>query len=300
MNGSVSTLPDMLASDEELGRYAGLLDRLGIALMIFTSETVPCLKNETAETLLGKAPVVWLDETGLMISDENLPVAQVFRTSQPVLDRLIVLSGNGIFAEKYKVSAFPVFSENGALRRVLLTLAECRENLSPQTDPDSFALRDPLTGVFSRNYVLFLLENEIHRARRYGTPFTLAMIDLDESLSLCEKYGKDFVKTVLAHIGKLLGKSMRDIDVPGRIGSDKFLLILPNVSLKDAMIGLERLRALVEAQEFTDKAIRVTISGGISEYTGENSSALLERCESLLVHARESGRNRLCLDLDII
>ncbi len=106
---------------------------------------------------------------------------------------------------------------------------------------------------------------------------------------------------MLAGIGKLLSESMREIDIAGRIGNDEFLLVLPNVSLKDAMVGLERLRVLIETQTFPDDGyLRVTISGGITEYTGENSSTLIERSKSLLINARESGRNRFCLDGDIL
>ena len=71
------------------------------------------------------------------------------------------------------------------------------------------------------------------------------------------------------------------------------------MDLKDAMVGLERLRVLIETQTFTDDFLRITVSGGITEYTGENSATLIERSKSLLINARESGRNRFCLDGDI-
>lgn len=93
---------------------------------------------------------------------------------------------------------------------------------------------------------------------------------------------------------------MREIDIVGRIGIAEFLIILPNVALNDAMIGLERLRLLVEAQELPPAAVKTTISGGVSEYTGENSAPLIERCRSLLEHARDSGGNRFCVDLGVI
>ena len=105
---------------------------------------------------------------------------------------------------------------------------------------------------------------------------------------------------MLAGIGELLGKSLRGIDIAGRIGEDDFLLVLPSVCLKDAMNGLERLRVLIEAHEFSSAGLKVTISGGITEYTGENSAALLERSKSLLINAREAGHNRFCLDSDIL
>ena len=93
---------------------------------------------------------------------------------------------------------------------------------------------------------------------------------------------------------------MREIDILGRIGDSEFLLVLPNVSLKNSMIGLERLRVTIESQAFTKAELRLTVSGGIMEYTGESSETLVERCRSLMINAREAGCNRFCLDLDII
>ena len=194
-----------------------------------------------------------------------------------------------------KANALPVFSEQGEVRRILLILAKQTEDSSLQ-----FSIHDPLTGVFSQNHAMFLLDNEIHRARRYGTPFTLALIAVDQQQGLSESNGSTFSGELLARVGKIIGKSMREIDIAGRIGLAEFLVILPNVALNDAMIGLERLRLIVEAQESPNEAVNATISGGVSEYTGENASPLIERCRSLLEHAKESGGNRFCVDLGII
>ena len=123
---------------------------------------------------------------------------------------------------------------------------------------------------------------------------------LTRYIPLCAEHGQPSGDRVLAGIGKLLGNSLRKIDITGRIGEDDFLLVLPNVSLKDTMVGLERLRVLIEAHEFSSTGLKLTISGGITEYTGENSAALIERSKSLLIHAREAGRKRFCLDTGIL
>ena len=162
------------------------------------------------------------------------------------------------------------------------------------------SVRDSLTGVFKREHVLHLLEKEIHRARRYGTPFTMAQLDVDDFSALCIEYGSQSEELMLSQLGSLFIKCMREIDITGRVGESQFLLILPNVALKDAMIGLERLRVQVESRTFTEAELRLTISGGITEYTGESSETLIERCKSLMLNAREAGGNRFCLDLDII
>jgi diguanylate cyclase (GGDEF)-like protein len=290
--GYHSPLPNSHADDEEIRRYGVLLDSLDLGLLVFSSDASPCFRNEFVGNLLGDALPVWVNESGQTIPDDELPLKQALHSSRPVFDRIMTISNHDEASPiRMSVNALPLFSENGGVRRVLLTMTDISEKRGD---------RDPLTGVFKQHRVMQLLENEIHRARRYGTPFALAQIDIDQFFPFCTQYGQQVGDTVLAGIGKLLNESMREIDFAGRIGYDRFLLVLPNVSLKDALVGLERLRVAIETTEFTSACLRVTISGGIAEYTGENSAALVESSTSLLIQARESGRNRFCLDADIL
>ena len=294
-----SPLPNTYAKDEEINRYAGLLDSLGIGLLVFYPDATPCLNNNTADKMLGNTAPCWANENGMAIGADDLPLKQALRSSKPVFDCVMALNKDEAPPFWLSVNALLVFSLDGSVRRVLVTLTDINTEKSLRSEIKKLSVRDPLTGVYNQRHVMYLLENEIHRARRYGTPFTLAQVDVDHFLPFCAKHGQGLGENVLSGIGKLLIESMREIDIAGRIGDDEFLLVLPNVSLKDAMIGLERLRTLIETLEFSSAALRVTVSGGITEYTGENSAALIERSKSLLIHARQAGRNRFCLDGDI-
>ncbi len=295
-----SPLPDSHADDQEIKRYAALLDRLGIGMLVFSADTAPVFQNALASELMGDAPHTWADESGQPVVIDDLTRMLVHDSGKPIFQHALALTSAGRRTIWLSINVVPVFSHDGSVRRILLTLTDISEERQLQSEISKLTTRDPLTGVFNQRQVMYLLENEIHRARRYGTPFTLAQLDIDRFLPFCEKHGPQVGDSVLSGIGKLLMESMREIDIAGRIGTDEFLLILPNVSLKDALVGLERLRVLIETQTFTDDYLRVTISGGITEYTGENSSTLIERSKSLLINARESGRNRFCLDGDIL
>ena len=304
------SFPNNHADDEEIARYAKLLDSLNIGLQVFTPDALPCFRNKQADRLLGDSPHNWLDERGMPVLPNDHPLELALRTSEPVLDRILALNGEIEASGEVvsdddesiwlSVNALPVLSVDGTVRRVLVTLTDISEMRFLQSAVEQLSIRDPLTGVFNQPHVLHLLENEIHRARRYGTPFTLAQIDIDRFRSFCSEHGQATGDGVLQRLGSLLNESMREIDIAGRIGIDNFLLILPNIALKDAMVGLERLRGLIETLTFTDKFLRVTVSGGMAEYSGENADAMIERCQSLVMQARESGRNRFCMDTDIL
>jgi len=295
-----SPLPGSHADDQEIKRYAELLDRLGIGMLVFSPDATPVFQNELAGKLLGEAPYTWADESGQPVVIEDITKMLAHDAGKPIFQYVLALTSAGPSTTWLSINLFPVFSEKGSVRRIVLTLTDINEERKLQSEIKKLTTRDPLTGVFNQRQVMYLLENEIHRARRYGTPFTLAQLDVDLFLPFCEKYGQETGDGVLAGIGKLLIESMREIDFAGRIGNDEFLLVLPNVSLKDALVGLERLRVLIETQTFTDDFLRVTVSGGITEYTGENSATLIERSKSLLINARESGSNRFCVDGDIL
>ena len=304
------SLPSNHADDEEIARYAKLLDSLNIGLQVFTAEALPCFRNKQADRLLGNRPHDWLDERGMPVAVNERPLAVALRTGEAVLDRVLALmgalmdgedeSGDGDESIWLVVNAMPVLAADGSVRRVLLTLTDISEMRFLQGEVAQLSIRDPLSGVFNQPHVLHLLENEIHRGRRYGTPFTLAQIDIDCFRAFCTEHGQAVGDKVIARVGDLLCNSMREIDMAGRIGIDDFLLVLPNIRLKDALVGLERLRGLIETQTFTEQFLRVTISGGAVEYAGENADAMIERCQSLVLNARQGGRNRFCMDVEIL
>ncbi len=299
MSEANSSLPHLLADDDEIRRYGGLLDSLGIGLEVFAADASIRHRNAIGNELCGdpgqNMGQIWCEMDGQRVARDNHPLTQVMQTSRPVFDRMLILIRSGRPRISVRVNALPVFSDKGRMDRILLILARQPEDRSEQ-----FSIHDPLTGVFSQNHAIFLLDNEIHRARRYGTPFSLAVIAVDQQRAFYRSNGSALADELFASVGKLLGKSMREIDIAGRIGIAEFLIILPNVALKDAMIGLERLRLLVETQEFLPDAVKATISGGVTEYTGENSAPLIEQCRSLLENAKDSGGNRFCVDLGVI
>ncbi|MEF8704644.1 MAG: sensor domain-containing diguanylate cyclase [Candidatus Accumulibacter sp. UW26] len=291
---------DLRADDVEIGNYGTLLDSLDIALLVFSPDGSLHLHNTQAATLLGDTPVIWEDENGQPLADDHRLEMQVAQTRQAVLHRAIGIRKAASGATTWcKASAFPVFAGDGSLRRVLLALVKLSRYKQLARENQSMPTHDPLTGVFSQTYIELLLDDEDRRARRYGTPFALALMAIDDFTDFCAANGREAGERVLAEVGSLLGRSLREFDMIGRFGSDQFLLVLPNVRVNDAMIGLERLREVVEATYSRDDRPPLTISGGVTEYSGEDSAALIEHLRPLLNAAQEAGGNRLCVDLEI-
>ena len=290
-------LVDICADDAEIGRYAALLDSLSIGLLVFAADGSLQSRNTHASTLLGTTPTIWEDENGDELSADDHLEVQVLRTRRPERQRALGIRKDASTPLiRCSASAFPVLAEDGSLRCVLLTLA----NLS-QPHAGSGAQRTthaPLSGVISEVDILLMLDDEGRRARRYGTPFAIALLGVDHFPELCAANGALAGERMLADVGQLLCTGLREFDVVGHFRADLFLLILPNVRVNEAVIGLERLRELVETTHAADATGPLTISGGVSEFTGEDSAALIESVRSLLAAARDTGGNQLCVNLD--
>ncbi|WP_263771395.1 GGDEF domain-containing protein [Propionivibrio soli] len=289
-------LPGKHADDDEIKRYGILLDILGIGLSVHAADATPLWRNATAEKLLHDPALAWENEKNESLSDDEMPLCSVLRTTQPVLERIVAVRDNEGHVTWLNTNALPILDDRGTIRRALLVLAEITEQKFLESRLERLSVHDSLTGVFNERQVMRLLESEVQRGRRYGTPFTLAQIDVDHFHELAATRGQSVADGILAALGYLLSKALRETDIVGRIGTDEFLLILPNTHLTDALGALERLRALIETEILAKTGERITISGGITEFTGEHGAALVERSTALLVHARDTGRNRFCID----
>ena len=89
--------------------------------------------------------------------------------------------------------------------------------------------------------------------------------------------------------------------MPVRYGGEEFTVFLPNTTVDNAKIIAERLRAGVEKIRValsTGEVINATISVGFTErQAGDTVESIIKRADDALYHAKESGRNRVCLNL---
>ena len=106
---------------------------------------------------------------------------------------------------------------------------------------------DALTGLRARRFVDEILNVEFLRARRYRTPLSLVMADLDHFKRINDDKGHPVGDSVLRELGALFLAIVRRTDVAGRYGGEEFLLIHPQSTATGAAHMAERLREAVEA-----------------------------------------------------
>jgi diguanylate cyclase (GGDEF)-like protein len=123
------------------------------------------------------------------------------------------------------------------------------------------------------------------------------MADIDHFKLVNDTYGHPIGDCVLQHVAKILAQSFRKDDIVGRLGGEEFGILLPNVTLADALIQANRVReTLAETPSITTAGeIVVTISIGLAGLNCSDSSECLNRADKALYDAKNTGRNRVCV-----
>ncbi len=168
--------------------------------------------------------------------------------------------------------------------------------------PDGLVARitDPLTGLCNKAYINLKMEEEFKKSRRYGTPLSLVILDLDNFRDVYQQHGKGAIKEILVEVGSVLLCESRDIDIVGRIGESRFLLLLPSTDLDGAQVMADRVfnNILERPFEVADAAVSVSlrISMGISSCPRGSIKSVedfLNMAIRGLNDAKEQGGNRI-------
>jgi two-component system, cell cycle response regulator len=155
------------------------------------------------------------------------------------------------------------------------------------------ATTDSLTGIANRREFTTILTNEVARAKRYNTPLSLVMYDIDFFKLVNDNYGHDVGDSVLQALTRLVKQNIRSVDVVARWGGEEFMLLMPQASLAAAFAAADKLRLTIADYRF-DKVVHLTVSFGVSEFDPEdNLNSLLKRVDDALYLAKQNGRNRV-------
>ncbi len=160
------------------------------------------------------------------------------------------------------------------------------------------AQHDGLTGLANRRYLMERLHQEVELAERYQTSLSVIMLDLDKFKSFNDSYGHVKGDELLKAFSSMVKKAVRSTDIPGRYGGEEFCVVLPNTSVKGALVIAERIRAAMEALriplEDGQPPVGRTASIGVAEFSaGDSIEKLLSHADAALYQAKEAGRNRV-------
>ncbi|MBR1424992.1 GGDEF domain-containing protein [bacterium] len=224
-------------------------------------------------------------------------VLMVTKFKAPVLFIGETFKGATVRAIAFDYVKTPVDNQELIIRvKNMLKIRELRDKLK------TLATTDELTGLHNRRYLLERMEQEISRAKRYATPLSLLMFDLDFFKVVNDIYGYEWGDVLLKSVADKLRQVIRKEDILTRYGDEEFVVALPNTSEDNAFLFAERFRKEVERMEFIpageEERHPITISGGISTFpclpdTEEDANTIIRYAEHALYNAKKRGKNKI-------
>lgn len=158
---------------------------------------------------------------------------------------------------------------------------------------ETLASTDKLTGIYNRHRFEELFSLEVARARRFSSPLSLILLDIDHFKAVNDTYGHDAGDNVLKHLSSIIQSNIRQIDIFARWGGEEFLILSAGTNLAEVKLFAEKLRLAVEEASFPS-VNTVTVSIGVSEFKANDTlSDLFKRADKALYHAKHNGRNQV-------
>ncbi len=186
-------------------------------------------------------------------------------------------------------------------------------NAEMHAELQKLAITDSLTGLYNYRYFRTRLEQEITRAKRYGRPLSLILIDIDDFKFINDNFGHLKGDEVLIAIARLILDNIRrvdsvsimkevELDIAVRYGGEEFMIILPETPLQGAISAGERLRKLIKKEVnekipliYNGRRFMITGSVGIASLKEDDTSNdLIKRVDLAMYEAKRKGKDQTC------
>lgn len=196
-----------------------------------------------------------------------------------------------------RTAIYSIAMDISSLKQIQNSLAEAHAQLALKNRAlQTLSTTDQLTGLYNRMKLDEVLMTEITRAQRYGTAFSLIMLDLDHFKVVNDIHGHQVGDRVLIRLAEMLRASSRESDVVGRWGGEEFLIICPQTDREGARTSAEHLCKTIATTVLPVVGYK-TASFGIAAYrTGDDEEKILQRADEALYRAKEAGRNRVVVE----
>jgi diguanylate cyclase (GGDEF)-like protein len=183
-----------------------------------------------------------------------------------------------------------------SVSRYLTAVAQVLSNIYQLTRSRDLAMRDDLTKAFNRRFFESYLDEEIERARRYGSLFSIIFLDLDDLKMVNNFYGHLTGSRTLQEVAKRILNAVRGIDKVVRFGGDEFCIILPQTDSDQAVAVANRVKRGLTSSIFKidpDIEIAITASFGIATYPTHalTKDGLIRQADQAMYRVKSTTKN---------
>jgi diguanylate cyclase (GGDEF)-like protein/PAS domain S-box-containing protein len=293
--------------------YLQLLDHLYDGLYFVDPQRKITFWNRTAEQITGfsASEVIGshcydnilnhVDAEGNALCEKDCPLAKAMETGTSIESQVYLRHRQGhrvpvavrirplLGPDGQVAGGIELFQDLSEKTGVLLQLEELRQ----------LALVDSLTGLANRNYFEREIESHLQEQARYGWPFGLLFVDIDNFKQINDSYGHGFGDEVLRMVARNLKHICRPFDVFGRWGGEEFIGLVRNIEGQELKAIGERLRRLVESSQLQREGVPVGVTvsvGATLARAGDTLFSLVKRADELMYRSKDKGKNCLTTD----
>nr|WP_233278018.1 diguanylate cyclase [Myxococcus stipitatus] len=274
--------PDLILMDVEMPGLGGV-------------EVCRIIKANSGEDGFGFIPVILMTARQAAGKVEGLELGADDYLVKPF--DMLELSARVKSMLRLKVLQDTLVEKNRELDKANKELARRREELL------ALSRTDALTGLFNRRCFEERLTEEFARSRRYQSPLSLVMLDIDHFKRINDTFGHPFGDQVLKAVAQTARTRLREVDVLARYGGEEFIALLPETNPVDALKVCERVREAIAGLgvehvgvEGKRQEVRLTASLGVATVPSadlNSAEALLRAADAGLYAAKGAGRNRV-------
>ncbi|MGB8274917.1 MAG: EAL domain-containing protein [Alphaproteobacteria bacterium] len=187
------------------------------------------------------------------------------------------------------------FSETGRPLRMYGVLRVVDDRKHNEARLEYLANYDELTGLYNRSRLRAGLEHALSYAARYGTRCAYMVVGIDKLTLINDTFGYETADAVIMQVGHRLERCLRSSDIVGRVGGDRFGVVLASSSEMLATATAEKLLCNIRLTPVRTPSgpLHVTVSIGLVTFPGESDSAhdVMTKAETALQEAKKHGRN---------
>jgi diguanylate cyclase (GGDEF)-like protein len=203
----------------------------------------------------------------------------------------------GLFIVGNKADNFKFKTDDIEMSKVFakqITIAIENDILTRKTE--ELSIKDDLTDLYNKNFIVARLEEEIKRSIFYQRPCSFIVLNVDNFKSFRDEFGELTAEEVLNRMARLIRDNIPPVGKAARIGVDEFAVLIPETNKKEAGELAEELRRKVESAPLVRAGKKgLTVSSGISEnpIDGATGDELYKKAQANLRQAKMAGKNRV-------
>lgn len=219
---------------------------------------------------------------------------QAFERRETFNDSEICVRSGGVECW-WRLTGKPSYNEIGEYSGYIGTASDVSEQKRAEKRITKLAHSDPLTGLLNRSRFTEQLNQCVLRLERYGSPFSVLYLDLDNFKLINDRSGHMAGDKVLVQVAKRIQGVVRETDFVARLGGDEFAILLTNDCSPDhcAMLAGRMIEAVRQPYEIEGETLSIGVSIGIAQApaNGTKADQILRNADMALYRAKNDGRS---------